>query len=252
MSVSPALLRLLLKLAAAHLLGDFVLQPESWAGQKRRASLLLRHLAVHAGLLLLVALSEPTSPALWVGLALVLASHAGIDAWSSRREGAGLGTLATDQALHLLVLGIVVVVLRGAGIGAGGGGLARWLADWRPYLLVSGVILVAPAGAVAIGRWVQPFREALSEESRDQRAGLERAGRWIGMLERLLVFAAILFRLESLVGFVIAVKAVLRLPEAREKWSRELAEYYVVGTLASLAWALAVALAVRWAVQGRM
>ena len=96
-----------------------------------------------------------------------------------------------------------------------------------------------------IGRWVQPFRDALSDESWDQRSGLERAGRWIGMLERLLVYVAVLSRLESLIGFVIAVKAVLRLPEAREKWSRVLAEYYLVGSLASLSWALLAALSVR-------
>ncbi len=66
------------------------------------------------------------------------------------------------------------------------------------------------------------------------------------MLERLIVFIAVIDRVESLIGFVIAAKAVLRLPEAREAHSRSLVEYYLVGSLASLAWALVVAFGVRW------
>jgi hypothetical protein len=118
------------------------------------------------------------------------------------------------------------------------------------WIVLVGVLIAVPAGATVIGRWVQPFRDALSHESREQRTGLELAGRWIGMLERLLVFVAVLAHIESLIGFVIAAKAVLRLPEAREKWSRELAEYYLVGSLASLAWALVISFAVRGWITG--
>ena len=59
------------------------------------------------------------------------------------------------------------------------------------------------------------------------------------------MFLAVLARAELIIGFVIAAKAVLRLPEVREAHSRKLAEYYLVGSLASLAWALLVAYLVR-------
>jgi len=71
------------------------------------------------------------------------------------------------------------------------------------------------------------------------------------MLERSLVYLAVLAHVEALIGFLVAMKAVLRLPEAREKWSRELAEYYLLGSLASLAWGLVTALAVRALLRGR-
>src|SRR5439155_22004310 len=147
-----------------------------------------------------------------------------------------------DQSLHLAAIGVALAVNGGPWIPAGLPALARGPGSW---LIACGAIVAVPVGATVIGRWIRPFRDALSNESRAQQQGLERAGWWIGILERFLVYVAILAGIESLVGFVIAVKAVLRLPEAREKWSRELAEYYLVGSLASLAWALACALAVR-------
>jgi hypothetical protein len=125
------------------------------------------------------------------------------------------------------------------------GAIARSVEGPDAWLLLCGALVAIPVGATAIGRWIRPFAEALSHESRTQRAGLELAGRWIGMLERTLVYLAVLAHLESLIGFVIAAKAVLRLPEAKEKWSRELAEYYLLGSLASLAWVLFTALVVR-------
>jgi hypothetical protein len=64
------------------------------------------------------------------------------------------------------------------------------------------------------------------------------------------VFAAMMLRAEAMIGFIIATKAILRLPETREPGTRELAEYYLAGSFASLAWAVLVAVATRWQVQG--
>jgi len=193
----------------------------------------------------LVGLTEPATLSLWLALLFVLAAHSGIDAWTSRREPRDFRLLVLDQSLHLASLLAAVAIADPARTAGIAGALRTAAEDRNLWVVACGALVAVPAGATLVGRWVQPFREALSDASREQRAGLERAGRWIGMLERLIVFAAVLGRMESLIGFVIAVKAVLRLPEARERWSRELAEYYLVGALASLAWALLTAFAVR-------
>ena len=230
------------KLLTAHLAGDYLVQTDRMAREKRRPRVLALHMLVHAALVGLVVLTEPCRPALIVVAAIVLGSHAAIDAWTSRIEPRGLRVLVLDQSLHVLAIGAALAAAGGPWIPPGLSGAAF---APRPWLVVCGAIVAVPAGATFNGRWIRPFREALSNESRAQQQGLERAGWWIGILERMLVYVAILAGIESLVGFVIAVKAVLRLPEAREKWSRELAEYYLVGSLASLAWALTCALAVR-------
>jgi len=236
---------LFLKLLVAHLIGDYIFQSSKVAREKYRSGYLVLHALAHAVLLALIAFTEPPLLSTRLALVWVLVAHTAIDAWTSRREPRTFSLLALDQSLHLASLVVAVAIAgRRTGLGTFDSVLAA-LGNRDVWLVVCGGLIAVPAGATVIGRWVQPFRDALSDESREQRSGLERAGRWIGMLERLLVFAAVLGRLESLIGFVIAIKAVLRLPEARERWSRELAEYYLVGSLASLAWALLTAFAVR-------
>lgn len=245
------LVPLLLKLLAAHLAGDFLLQSSRMAAEKRRPATLALHLGIHALLLSLVALTEPPTARLWPALLLVVAAHGAIDAWTTRRAPRDLRHLALDQGFHVASLILAAAIAQPVqALDAWGAFLSR-AGDTGTWIVLAGILLAVPAGATVIGRWVRPFREVLSDASRAQLAGIEFAGRWIGMLERLVIFVAVLARLEALIGFVIAVKAVLRLPEARERWTRELAEYYLVGSLASLGWALILGLGVR-AVRGNI
>ncbi len=236
---------LLLKLITAHLAGDYLAQPSRIASEKHRPPVLLLHTTLHGLLLVLVALTEPVSPRLWGALLLVVIAHGAIDAWTSRLAPRNLRLLTLDQSLRLASILVAVAIARPVELVSLGDWLSAAAARRETWIVVAGALAAVPAGATAIGRWVAPFREQLSDESRDQRAGLGLAGLWIGMLERLIVYAAVLGHVELLIGFVIAVKAVLRLPEARERWSRELAEYYLAGSLASLTWALLIAFAVR-------
>ena len=236
---------LILKLLVAHLVGDYLVQSDRVAAGKHQGRLLVVHIGLHAGLLVLVALSEPRSVRLVLGLLSILAIHAITDAWTSRIQPRDLRLLAFDQGIHLASLVLGVAIARPEQLGTAWSVLGVWALHPEPWIVAVGGLLAVPAGATVISRWVRPFHDSLSNESRDQRLGLERAGRWIGMLERFVVYAAVLAKLEALIGFVIAVKSVLRLPEAREKWSRELAEYYLVGSLMSLSWALLAGLTVR-------
>ena len=238
---------LLLKLITAHLAGDYLAQPSRIANEKHRPPVLLLHIGLHALLLALVGLTEPASLGLWGALGLVVVAHGAIYAWTSRLAPRDLKLLALDQTLHLVSILAAVAIARPAEAAALGLGVSAIGSRRETWIVVAGALAAGPAGATAIGRWLKPLRESLSHESGVQRTGLERAGVWIGLIERLVVYAAVLGRVETLIGFVIAVKAVLRLPEARERWSRELAEYYLVGSLASLAWALLTAFAVRGA-----
>jgi hypothetical protein len=236
---------LLLTLLTAHLAGDYLLQSSRMAAQKHRAGALGLHALAHGALLAVVGLTEPASVRLWLALLAVLAAHTAIDAWTIRKAPRNLRLLVLDQSLHLMSL-LAAVFFAGPAQAAGAlRGVTDAARQHDVWVLVCGALVAVPAGATVVGRWVQPFREALTGESRERQQGLEQAGKWIGMLERLLVFAAVLGHVESLIGFVIAAKAVLRLPEARETHSRQLAEYYLVGSLASLAWALLTAFAVR-------
>jgi hypothetical protein len=68
-------------------------------------------------------------------------------------------------------------------------------------------------------------------------------GRVIGLLERLIMFELVLLGQFSAIGFLIAAKAMARFKTLED---RDFAEYFLVGTLASLAIAGGVAILVQW------
>lgn len=66
-----------------------------------------------------------------------------------------------------------------------------------------------------------------------------RAGRWIGVLERLLVFVLVISGQAAAAGIVVAAKSILRFPEISSEPKQIAPEYVLVGSLAS--WLLAFA-----------
>ena len=57
------------------------------------------------------------------------------------------------------------------------------------------------------------------------------AGRYIGILERAIILTLVLKGLLSAVAFVLTAKSIARFNELKEK---DFAEYYLIGTLASM------------------
>lgn len=67
------------------------------------------------------------------------------------------------------------------------------------------------------------------------------AGRWIGTIERLLIYLLVLMGEPGAAGLVLAAKSLLRFPEITGPDSRLSPEYVLVGSLASWLCAFAVA-----------
>ena len=63
---------------------------------------------------------------------------------------------------------------------------------------------------------------------------LESAGRYIGILERVIIFASILIGRYEIIGFLIAAKSIIRHHEADKK---AFTEYFLIGTFTSFVWA---------------
>jgi hypothetical protein len=101
-----------------------------------------------------------------------------------------------------------------------------------------------PDGAVLLRA---PLRASDGPEGPGARAVL-RGGTWIGILERLATTAALAAGQPALLAVVVAVKGLGRYPELRDNPGAS--ERFVVGTLASLLWAAAVGLGLRWLLTG--
>ena len=211
----------------AHVMADFVFQTNWMAANKHRAPAMLAHGAVVLACTL-GALGS-LDPTLWF-LAL---SHLGIDLIKAHSRRAGLGAFLADQAAHLLV--IAVVALWQPGLMAQGlwGGIAPLPALMA---LVAGAVLATRAGGFAIGLLMAPFAAALPPAMSAE--GLPGAGRLIGLLERGLILALVLLHQPEGVGLLMAAKSILRFGAVKD--DRALSEYVIIGTLASLGWALLV------------
>lgn len=239
------MLETLLLLLTGHVVGDFLLQSSQMAASKHRPEVLLRHVGIVV-LATIAALGQfDPGPILAIGV-----THLIIDHLKATYAPKGLGPFAVDQAAHIAVLVIVAAAAPG-------------LADasiWPEVPARLGLVALAPTApgqayaalAVALGfvtavwvggivmRILTETVVAPPEPPAPQHAadtGLPGAGRVIGLMERAIVFGLVLAGAYSAIGFLVAAKSILRFPSRGE---RAWAEYVMIGTFASVGWAIAV------------
>jgi hypothetical protein len=156
-----------------------------------------------------------------------------------------------DQLAHLAVAGLAWAVwLSGSPLNAAWTSAATTLVGgWDPALVhrIILVLVVAAdlaivnvrAGSLLVATLVSP--RPLDEEGGDETdRSIPRIGATIGVLERLLIVVLVLTGAEAAIGLVIAAKTLARF---RQLDDRAFAEYYLIGTLASVSVALASGLA---------
>ncbi len=162
-----------------------------------------------------------------VALALVLAP------WrrpSWRSPGSGLALEAV-----VVAAAITLAHLIGHGRAAGPAGRLVLLAAAYWYALVGGIGLVdLVLRLVPVTEQQGPDGIAVSGAERGR-------GRLIGVLERALALTLVLLGQYGALGLVVAAKALARFRGLEE---RDFAEYFLIGTLASLVVALAVGVGV--------
>jgi hypothetical protein len=119
--------------------------------------------------------------------------------------------------------------------------------DRVPILLVgSGFLVATIAGSTAVEqliRWIKKLPKPATVE--ETIGGAPEGGRIIGILERALVFGAVLVHHPEAVGLVVAVKSIARFPELTKSSNAAFTEYFLIGTLSSILFALVTAYLVR-------
>jgi len=104
-----------------------------------------------------------------------------------------------------------------------------------------GVVAAYAASLWLGGALVRLVTSLLPERTKEERIGMEGAGSIIGILERLLVTSFVLFWPAygaAAIGLIFSAKSIARFPEMGKKDGTHFAEYYLVGTLTSLAVAI--------------
>ncbi|MGN6585893.1 MAG: hypothetical protein ACTHKT_00245 [Solirubrobacterales bacterium] len=110
-------------------------------------------------------------------------------------------------------------------------------------LAISGFATSVFIGGSFVGWILSPFTAALKDED-IARASLAHAGRYIGWFERAILFAFVIGGEPQAAAVALAAKSFARFPSLREH-QEGFAEYFLIGSLASITVAIAAAIATR-------
>lgn len=232
---------ILLQLVLAHVVTDFIFQTAKLVEHKRthkvRSWFLYAHSAL-AGILTYLFLQQWSEFLIPVLIAL---THLIIDLWKLYQKEDNLSKFLIDQLLHLLVLIAAWIYLIGAT-----DEILPYMASIftsKKYLavLIGYIVVIFPVGFI-IGKATEKWQKEIAKDSKHE--SLKKAGRYIGIFERVLVLTFILSGNFSAIGFLIGAKSILRFGDA--KGARKHTEYVLIGTLMSFAICIAVGLLIRY------
>ena len=228
------LLQLFIALFLAHLLADFVFQPNKMARRKTKWQWRALHSVIHV--LLTYALLAKWG--LWYIPLFIGVSHYLVDWGKNTIKRQDLPIFVLDQGVHLLIL--VGASLWIYSIFPSVPGWQIWLAPylWNLAIIICSVILLLPAGGILIGYIMDPIQQQIEMPAK----GLENGGKLIGYLERLLILTFVMTNQFVGIGFLVAAKSIFRFSEIKDSNNRKEAEYIIIGTFSSFLYAIIVSL----------
>lgn len=227
------------KLILAHLLGDFILQPNSWVADKENKKLksiyLYFHVIIHTALSLIFLWDIQ----LWWIAALVGISHFVIDAAKLSFQTVKNQKIwfFADQALHILVIAGISFYYKEFNF--------DFLKDYTHLKIIGAALFLTTPASVMIRILLSSWTPAPEVAGNIQTESLSNAGKYIGILERLLVFTFIMVDHWEGVGFMVAAKSVFRFSDLAQAKQRKLTEYVLIGTLLSFGMAVLTGIVIK-------
>ena len=224
------MLALSIQLILAHLIGDFLLQPDHWVKQKEIGKHKSKHMYYHIGVhaLALIILLQ-FNLHYWLGMVVILLSHLFFDCLkiNLQKPENQIQLFFTDQVAHLLIIAGVVCSYFPESI-------HDLVINYNKILLfLAALILVSRVSSiilkVILSRW------KIIDENPNQ------AGKYIGLLERLFIFSFLLMNYWEGIGLLLAAKSMFRFGDLNNAKDRNLTEYVLIGTLLSFGLAVLIA-----------
>lgn len=224
-----------LKILLAHFLSDFTFQPNKWVKAKEKKKIksleLYYHIGLHLLLLLIVTGFDIINYGL--GLLIIITSHYIFDLlklYIQKKKNQRI-LFFIDQLLHLVVLAIVANYYDSFSISL------HTIHNKKILLLAVAIVLLISVSSIIIKLIITQWNPESKKENDDS---LAKAGRYIGILERLFVFTFVITNHWEGVGFLLAAKSVFRFGDLTSSKDRKLTEYILIGTLLSFGIAILI------------
>ncbi|CAM1364249.1 conserved membrane protein of unknown function [Tenacibaculum soleae] len=224
---------LFLKFLIAHFLGDFIFQSEKWVKNKEKKKIkskkLYLHISIHLLLLLLVLVFNFKYT---LGILFIVVTHYGIDLGKlylqNKKNKRWLFFL--DQFLHILMLILVTFWYNSIQFDV------TFYFSEKKLLLVASLLFVSFVSSIIIRTIISQWNPEKNDKKENE--SLSKAGNYIGILERLLIFIFVIIGQWAGVGFLLAAKSVFRFGDLTLAKDRKLTEYILIGTLLSFGLAI--------------
>lgn len=225
---------ILVKLLLAHLIGDFILQPQYWVNEKEKLKYRSPKLYIHAllhGLLVLLLLWDLKY---WFLAMLVSTLHYVIDVvkLNCQKKENKSTWFFIDQTLHLVTILLLWGVFCKPELE-----FTFWCTNSDFWIYLAAIILITGVSSVIVRELMSGWTKNLKD---NKDVSLDNAGKYIGILERLFVFFFVIIGSWEGIGFILAAKSIFRFGDLKESKDRKLTEYVLIGTLLSFGIAIAV------------
>ncbi|BEV03102.1 DUF3307 domain-containing protein [Chryseobacterium gambrini] len=221
-----------IQLILAHLFGDFILQPNSWVAEKENKKLKSRYLYLHVLIHTILSFIFLRNIQLWWVALLVGFSHFIIDAAKLSFQTAKSKKIwfFIDQALHIAVIAGVSFYFNEFNF--------DFLKNQEILKIIMAALFLTTPASIFIKILLSSWTPVPETQNNIQTESLSSAGKYIGILERLLVFTFIVVNHWEGVGFMVAAKSVFRFSDLAQAKQRKLTEYVLIGTLLSFGMAV--------------
>ncbi|MBU2920767.1 DUF3307 domain-containing protein [Winogradskyella psychrotolerans] len=226
---------ILLKLLLAHILGDFILQPNSWAKDKRKNKIKSPKLYFHILVHLIITTLLLWDLKLWPIIVFIICLHFLIDVlkiYMLNKENE-VFLFFIDQALHLLVIFAALHLFTDLPLIK-----TEFKIEEILLFIICLLFLTKPVSVIMSNLLLKDIMDDLKTEHKS----IKYAGHYIGVLERTLVFLFMICGQWEAVGFLITAKSVFSFGNLSASKDRRLTEYILIGTLISFGIAIITSL----------
>ena len=233
----------LIKLIAAHLLGDFVLQSDKLCNMRYRDNIAQRVYAngIHSMIQAILSYVFIGVWNLWILPVIIFSSHFFIDFLKTQYGRNRLQDFLCDQAAHYIII------------------LLLWkfmLSDnsmidtiskisQSAWIVFTAYIAILTPTSILVKHFME-YNSWLPTNS--SLTGLPNAGKWIGFFERILILTFIFTDNIEGIGFLLAAKSIFRFGELNRSKDLKVTEYVLIGTFLSFTVAILTGYIATWTI----
>lgn len=240
---------ILIRLILAHLLSDFVFQSGKWAEEKDSKGFRSGYLYLHVLVTGITALLLVWDINWLLPIGLITVIHGLMDGMKREvskwflKNSSSMYLFVTDQMIHFLIIGLVwIFVTNQSGLFMNE--LTLLLHNQKFWLYLLGYTWVSIPIAVIIGKITEGWSNELNAPQpstitqqastiKADKLGLKNAGKWIGIIERILILTFVLNLQFAAIGFMLAAKSVFRFGDLKDSKDHKKTEYIIIGTFLS-------------------